>query len=95
MDRVKEQLLKGNYPDVPRSAIHCGYHRGRRHLIGPIVLPDIVSVHHLHLHVIVQPRFILRIFKYPNWFRPMWVSDQRVMAQTRGRKEPRMAAKTS
>ena len=93
LDEVKELLLKRHCPSVPRSSIHCGYHRGRRQLIGSIILPDIVSVHHLHLHVIVEPKTILRIFKYPTWFRFMWKSDEKVMAETVKREKPRMMLK--
>lgn len=93
LDEVKELLLKRHCPAVPRSSIHCGYHRGRRQLIGSIILPDIVSVHHLHLHVIVEPRTILRIFKYPTWLRFMWKSDEKVMAETVKREKPRMMLK--
>ena len=90
MNRIKKQLLKANFPNHSPKEIHSGYHRGRRGLFGPIILPDIVSVHHLHLHVIVEPRFVLRMFKYPSWLRLMWVSDERVMAEAAGRKRPRM-----
>ena len=93
LDEVKELLLKRHCPNVPRSSIHCGYHRGRRYLVGPIVLPDIVSVHHLHLHVIVEPRAVLRVFKYPAWFRFMWMSDEKVMAEMAKRRRPRMVLK--
>lgn len=93
MDRVKQELLRTHFPDAPRSSVHSGYHRGRRRLVGPVVLPDIVSVHHLHLHVIVEPRVVLRVFKYPAWLRFMWVSDERVMAETAGRERPRMRGK--
>ena len=90
MDRIKKELLKANFPDRSPKEIHSGYHRGRRGLIGPIILPDIVSVHHLHLHVIVEPRFMLRMFKYPVWLRLMWMSDERVMTEAASRKRPRM-----
>ena len=90
LDEVKELLLKRHCPAVPRSSIHCGYHRGRRQLIGPIILPDIVSVHHLHLHVIVEPNIFLKFFKYPAWFRFMWKSDEKVIAETIMRGKPRM-----
>lgn len=90
MNRIKKKLLKKNFPDRSPDDIHSGYHRGRRHLFGPIILPDIVSIHHLHLHVIVEPRFVLKMFKYPVWLRLMWMSDERVMAEAAGRKWPRM-----
>lgn len=90
LEQVKELLLEKHCPDVRRSSIHCGYHRGRRHLIGSMILPDIVSVHHLHLHVIIEPRPVLRFLKYPAWFRFMWISDEKVKAETAKRENPRM-----
>ncbi len=81
MNEVKQQLLQQYCPDVPLSDIHSGYHRGRRPLIGTIYYPDIVSIHHLHLHVIVKPRTILKLFKYPPWLPLMWKSDARVMQE--------------
>lgn len=92
MDGVKKHLLEKNYPDAPSSEIHCGYHRGRRSLAGPIVLPDIISIHHLHLHVIVRPRWSLWMFKYPFWLRLMWISDQKMMEILQSREKPRMEA---
>ncbi|KAI0802222.1 hypothetical protein GGR55DRAFT_666662 [Xylaria sp. FL0064] len=79
MDRVKNQLINQHCPSIPRSAIISGYHRGRRPLVGKIYYPDIVSIHHLHLHVIVKPKFIMQLFKYPAWLPLMWKSDDRVM----------------
>ncbi|PQK11519.1 hypothetical protein BB8028_0003g01440 [Beauveria bassiana] len=83
MDRVKDYLLEQNCPDLPRSAVHSGYHRGRRKLVGNIFYPDIVSIHHLHLHVIVRPRLAMRLFKYPPWLPLMWKSDTRVLREIR------------
>lgn len=57
------------------------------------MLPDIVSVHHLHLHVIVEPRLVLRVFKYPAWLRFMWVGDERVMGEVAARGRGRMNGK--
>ena len=90
---MKNELLKIHFPDILRSSVHCGYHRGRRHLIGPIILPDIVSIHHLHLHIIVEPTTALRVFKYPAWFPVMWKSEEKVMAEIEGRRVPKMKAK--
>ncbi|KAI0965033.1 hypothetical protein F4678DRAFT_453950 [Xylaria arbuscula] len=83
MDRVKNQLINQHCANVPRSSILSGYHRGRRPLVGKIYFPDIVSIHHLHLHVIVRPRFILKLLKYPAWLPLMWKSDVRVMQEIR------------
>ncbi|KAI0909617.1 hypothetical protein F4824DRAFT_67971 [Ustulina deusta] len=81
MDRVKKHLITQHCAGIPRSAILSGYHRGRRPLMGKIYYPDIVSIHHLHLHVIVRPRLILRLFKYPAWLPLIWKSDARVLQE--------------
>lgn len=81
MDRMKNRLIAENCPDVPRSAILSGYHRGRRPLLGKIYFPDTVSIHHLHLHVIVRPRLFMWLFKYPSWLPLLWRSDVRVMQE--------------
>ncbi|KAI0429960.1 hypothetical protein F5Y09DRAFT_308985 [Xylaria sp. FL1042] len=81
MDRVKNQLINQHCLGIPRSAIISGYHRGRRPLIGKIYYPDIISIQHLHLHVIVRPRLFLQLFKYPTWLPLMWKSDARVMQE--------------
>ncbi|KAL7943777.1 HIT-like domain-containing protein [Trichoderma barbatum] len=81
MDDAKRRLLQEEYPDVPRSEIHSGYHRGRRPLIGNIFYPDIISIHHLHLHVIVRPRRKLLWLKYPPWLPLMWKSDDKVLRE--------------
>ncbi|KAM0446071.1 hypothetical protein ACHAO4_009516 [Trichoderma viride] len=81
MDEVKRSLIQERYPDIPPSSIHSGYHRGRRPMIGSIFYPDIISIHHLHLHVIVKPKRMLLWFKYPPWLRLMWKSDDRVLRE--------------
>lgn len=85
MDEVKKKLLKDMCADDPDDPVHAGYHRGRRSfsLFGKHVffIPDIVSIHHLHLHVIVKPSFWLWLLKYPSWFSGMWKSDRRVKAE--------------
>lgn len=63
---------------MPRSDVYTGYHRGHRALgglFGTFGWPDIVSIHHMHLHVIVQPYWYTPWFKYPFWLPIMWVSD--------------------
>lgn len=81
MDNAKHRLLKEQCPGISSSAIHSGYHRGRRPLVGNIFYPDIISVHHLHLHVIVRPRLLLLWFKYPPWLPFMWKSDDKVLQE--------------
>lgn len=84
MDRVKHHLIAlHSTPATPRPSIISGYHRGRRPLLGKIYYPDIVSIHHLHLHVIVQPHVVPRLLKYPAWLPLMWKSDARVMREVR------------
>ncbi|KAI1464520.1 uncharacterized protein F4812DRAFT_462578 [Daldinia caldariorum] len=79
MVKLGERLLEQNCPAVPRTNIHMGFHRGRRILFGDIYWPDIVSIHHLHMHVLVEPRFWLKLFKYPSWLPLMWKSEKKVM----------------
>ncbi|KAI0872177.1 hypothetical protein GGS24DRAFT_468533 [Hypoxylon argillaceum] len=81
MDQVKKHLVDKYCSGIPDSAIISGYHRGRRPLVGKVYYPDIISIHHLHLHVIVKPRWILRLFKYPAWLPLMWKSDVTVMRE--------------
>ncbi|KAL7917075.1 HIT-like domain-containing protein [Trichoderma austrokoningii] len=81
MDQVKRRLIQERCPDIPPSWIHSGYHRGRRPLVGTIFYPDIISIQHLHLHVIIRPRRMLLWFKYPPWLRLMWKSDDRVLRE--------------
>ncbi|KAI1174507.1 hypothetical protein F4777DRAFT_382359 [Nemania sp. FL0916] len=85
MDRVKKHLIAEHCAGVPREAIISGYHRGRRPLVGKIYYPDIVSIHHLHLHLIVRPRWLLRLFKYPGWLPFMWKSDVAVLREVQQR----------
>lgn len=81
MDDVKHRLLSDSCLDIPRSDVLSGYHRGRRPLYGDIYYPDIISIHHLHLHVIVRPHWLLWLFKYPSWLPLMWKSDAAVMQE--------------
>ena len=48
--------------------------------------PDIISVHHLHLHVIIEPSWFAWLLKYPWWFPWMWVSDEWVLKKLEGDK---------
>ncbi|KAL7784323.1 HIT-like domain-containing protein [Trichoderma ceciliae] len=81
MNEVKHRLLQERCLGISSSAIHSGYHRGRRPLIGSIFYPDIVSVHHLHLHVIIRPHLLLLWIKYPPWLPLMWKSDDKVLQE--------------
>ena len=83
MNDMKERLITDNCPDIPRSAVISGYHRGRRPLLGQIYFPDIVSIHHLHLHVVVRPRLLMWLFKYPSWLPLLWKSDVKVTQEVR------------
>lgn len=80
MDELKRELLS-NHPVVPLSKIHSGYHRGGRTMFGLFRFPDTISVHHLHLHVIVRPRLLLKWFKYPPWLPLMWKSDEKLLRE--------------
>ncbi|KAI1740012.1 hypothetical protein F4680DRAFT_420935 [Xylaria scruposa] len=82
MDAVKNTLLEKEFPELPLPPfILAGYHRGRRPLVHSVYYPDIVSIHHLHLHVIVRPRLAMWLFKYPPWLSLMWKSDATVMQE--------------
>ncbi|KAI0854593.1 hypothetical protein F4860DRAFT_508115 [Xylaria cubensis] len=82
MDAVKNTLLEQELSELPPpSVILAGYHRGRRPLVHSVYYPDIVSIHHLHLHVIVRPRIAMWLFKYPTWLPLMWKSDATVMQE--------------
>ncbi|KAF2181132.1 histidine triad-like motif-containing protein [Zopfia rhizophila CBS 207.26] len=81
LEDVKTLLLERYCPDVSPSVIHSGYHRGRRPLVGSLFWPDIVSIHHLHLHVIVETQWYMKLFKYPAWLPLMWKSDEQVMRE--------------
>ncbi|KAL6693265.1 HIT-like protein [Trichoderma pleuroticola] len=80
MNELK-RLLLSNHPDVPPSEIHSGYHRGGRTMFSLFRFPDTISVHHLHLHVIVRPEFMLKWFKYPPWLLLMWKSDEKLLRE--------------
>lgn len=79
MIALVNQLVKQNCPAVPSSNIHIGFHRGRRILFRNVYWPDIISIHHLHMHVIVEPHFWLKLFKYPPWLPLMWKSEKQVI----------------
>ncbi|OTA67150.1 HIT-like protein [Hypoxylon sp. EC38] len=78
MVRLKKQLLEKHCPTVSPADVHTGFHRGRRIFFRHMYWPDIVSIHHLHMHVIVEPRFWLKFFKYPSWLPLMWKSEKQV-----------------
>ncbi|EHK16101.1 uncharacterized protein TRIVIDRAFT_65080 [Trichoderma virens Gv29-8] len=81
MDAVKHYILKKYCPHIPLSEVHSGYHRGRRPLIGSIYYPDIISVHHLHLHVIVRPQWRRKWLRYA--LPLMWKSDEKVLLKVK------------
>ncbi|KAI1390694.1 HIT-like protein [Hypoxylon trugodes] len=75
---LKKELLQKHCPAVSPKNIHSGFHRGRRVLFRDVYWPDIISIHHLHMHVIVEPRFWLWLFKYPSWLPLMWKSEKQI-----------------
>jgi hypothetical protein len=85
MDSVKTMLLQKHYNGIDPSKVHSGYHRGHRPVWGSLGYPDIISVHHLHLHVIVEPEYKAGLLKYPKWFPLMWMSDDELLEQVRSR----------
>ncbi|KAL6864522.1 HIT-like domain-containing protein [Trichoderma novae-zelandiae] len=65
MGRVRDSLVQRHCPNIPPEKIHCGYHRGQRpNDYMPLRMPDIISVKHLHLHVIAEPRLLPFIYKF-------------------------------
>jgi hypothetical protein len=88
LDTLKHTLLSRHYPTTPAYSILSGYHRGQRPTgFSTFQFPDIISVHHLHLHVIVEPGWFARVLKYPWWFPWMWVSDEWVLRKLKGEGE--------
>ncbi|KAL3417128.1 hypothetical protein PVAG01_11128 [Phlyctema vagabunda] len=84
MERALKSRLREKYPHIAPSDIYAGYHRGHRPLGGwfkTFGSPDIISVHHLHLHVIIRPCWYSRWLKYPFWFPLMWISAESVRAK--------------
>ncbi|KAI2641409.1 HIT-like protein [Hypomontagnella submonticulosa] len=81
MVALKNQLVKQSCPAVPSANVHIGFHRGRRILLGNVYWPDIISIHHLHMHVIVEPHFWSKFFKYPPWLPLMWKSEEQVVRE--------------
>ncbi|KAI9778068.1 MAG: Histidine triad nucleotide-binding protein 3 [Geoglossum umbratile] len=88
LDTLKHTLLSRHYPTTPAYSILSGYHRGQRPTgFSTFQFPDIISVHHLHLHVIVEPSWFASVLKYPWWFPWMWVSDEWVLSRLKGEGE--------
>lgn len=84
MDKLEQHILQTQYPQFSPSDIHSGYHRGRRPLVGNIYYPDIISVHHLHRHVIINPTFFAKYFKYSKCIPLLWKSSDKVSKGVRG-----------
>jgi hypothetical protein len=85
MKAFVEKHIQENFPDVPKSRIHCGFHRGRRPFLF-FMLPDIVSIHHLHLHLIILPGWLVWLLKYPAWNPFMWLSLDKVIKKLQAQK---------
>lgn len=92
MQQAKQRLIQGHYPDIDPASIHTGYHRGHRPIFGAWGFPDIISVHHLHLHVIIEPRPMQKWLKYPAWNPLMWINDDVVFARARQGEQQSSAA---
>jgi len=92
MQEAKQTLLQEHYPNIDPVSIHTGYHRGHRPLFGVWGFPDIISVHHLHLHVIIEPRPMQKWLKYPAWNPLMWINDDDVLARAKKGEQQSSAA---
>ncbi|KAI3321976.1 hypothetical protein HD806DRAFT_151655 [Xylariaceae sp. AK1471] len=87
MIATRNKLLEQYCPTTPLTSVHTGFHRGRRVMLGNVYWPDIISIHHLHMHVIVEPRFWLKVLKYPPWLPIMWKSEKQVEQDLKKRLE--------
>ncbi|KAK6532568.1 hypothetical protein TWF281_006752 [Arthrobotrys megalospora] len=84
---IREQLLATHYPDLTPVSRHyrlrSGFHRGERdvHLLGPVKfhVPDVISVKHLHLHVIVDLNSMIKGLKYPMWNEFIFAKSETVL----------------
>ncbi|PTB72046.1 hypothetical protein M440DRAFT_1098049 [Trichoderma longibrachiatum ATCC 18648] len=74
MRSVRDELLRRHCSATDR--VHCGYHRARERMLGPIHTIDRISVPHLHLHVIARPHEDTIPDKYSHWF--VWTSEEEV-----------------
>ncbi|KAK6358166.1 Histidine triad nucleotide-binding protein 3 [Orbilia blumenaviensis] len=84
---LSEQLLAIHHPNLtPASRYHrlrIGFHRGKRdvHVVGPVKfhVPDVISVKHLHLHVIVDIDSTIKALKYPLWNELIFAKSETVL----------------
>lgn len=51
--------------------------------MGNMYFPDIISIQHIHLHVIIQPYLLMWLFKYPPWLPLMFKSDIQVLEEVK------------
>ncbi|KAH0496193.1 hypothetical protein TgHK011_003568 [Trichoderma gracile] len=86
MRLVRDELLRRHCSATDR--IHCGYHRARERVLGPIYTIDRISVPHLHLHVIARPHEDSIPDKYSHWF--VWKSEEEVFGRVEKMAEARM-----
>ncbi|KAK6501437.1 Histidine triad nucleotide-binding protein 3 [Arthrobotrys musiformis] len=84
---IREQLLGIHYPDITPATrnhrVRSGFHRGERdvHIAGPLKfrIPDVISVKHLHLHVIVDVDSTMKSLKYPMWNELVFAKSETVL----------------
>ncbi|KAK6348096.1 Histidine triad nucleotide-binding protein 3 [Orbilia javanica] len=84
---VRDQLLAVHYPDLTPDTrydrLRSGFHRGKRdvHIFGPVKfhIPDVISVKHLHLHVIVDVDSSMKSMKYPLWNELVFAKSETVL----------------
>ncbi|KAK6543659.1 hypothetical protein TWF694_000399 [Orbilia ellipsospora] len=84
---VREQLLQTHYPDLTSAnraqRLRSGFHRGGRDIqlfkSWKISLPDVISVKHLHLHVIVDLLASVGYLKYPLWNEVVFIKSETVL----------------
>ncbi|KAF3929957.1 hypothetical protein AA313_de0205929 [Arthrobotrys entomopaga] len=84
---MRDQLLQTHHPDITAAnraqRVRSGFHRGGRDIeilrMMKISLPDIISVKHLHLHVIVDLLTTKGYLKYPLWNEMVFITSEAVL----------------
>ncbi|KAF3914574.1 hypothetical protein ABW21_db0203836 [Orbilia brochopaga] len=88
---VRDQMLLEYHPDITpatRHRVRSGFHRGSRQIVslGPlrITLPEVISVKHLHMHVIVDLNTNIGYMKYPLWNSLIFIPAEDVLKRLEG-----------
>ncbi|KAK6341423.1 hypothetical protein TWF696_008499 [Orbilia brochopaga] len=83
---VRDQLVLEHHPDITpatRHRVRSGFHRGSRkiNVVGPLkfTLPEVISVKHLHMHVITDLNTNIGYLKYPLWNPLIFITAEEVL----------------